>query len=136
MKVEIETVVPASIEKVWQAWNSPADIKAWNAASSDWHCPESQVDLRVGGRFTSRMEARDGSAGFDFAGTYMKVVPHQVIEYTMDDDRAVVVKFNSDPERVTIRIAFDAESSNPVEMQRQGWQAILDNFSKYVQAKA
>lgn len=135
MKITIETTIPAPIEEVWRAWTTPEDIKAWNAASDDWHCPAAEIDLRVGGRFSSRMEAKDGSEGFDFAGTFTKVVPNKVIEYTMDDERSVAVVFVAGEQSVTVCTTFDTESVYPVEAQRQGWQAILNNFAKHVQGK-
>src|SRR5712671_6227623 len=124
MKITIETKVNAPIEEVWRAWNTPTDIMQWNAASDDWHTTKSTVDLRVGGVFSSRMEAKDGSVGFDFAGTYTKIVPHALIEYSFGD-RAGVVEFVPGASGVTVRVTFDAESENPAEQQRQGWQAIL-----------
>jgi len=134
MKLSVETKIAAPVEKVWSSYTTPLDIKQWNAASDDWHTTQSSVDLRVGGMFTSRMEAKDGSFGFDFAGTYTKVVPNELIEYQFGD-RTGVVEFLSDPSGVTVRVTFDAESENPVERQRQGWQAILNNFAKFVQAQ-
>jgi uncharacterized protein YndB with AHSA1/START domain len=133
MQVTVETLVNAPVAEVWRAYTTPSDIKQWNAASDDWHTTQSTVDLRVGGAFTSRMEAKDGSFGFDFAGTYTKVVPHELIEFTFGD-RTASVEFVPGAKGVTVRVTFDAESDNPVEQQRQGWQAILDNFAKHVHA--
>ena len=133
MKITVETPVKAPVAKVWHAYTTPADIKQWNAASDDWHTTQSAVDLRVGGTFTSRMEARDGSFGFDFAGTYTQVVPHELLEFSFGD-RAASVEFVSGANTVTVRVTFDAESENPVEQQRQGWQAILNNFARHVEA--
>jgi uncharacterized protein YndB with AHSA1/START domain len=135
MKISIETVVDATLDRVWDAWSNPADIQQWNAASDDWHTPRATVDLREGGRFLSRMEAKDGSFGFDFEGTYTRVVPKQAIEYVMPDGREVSVHFAEGPEGVHVKSTFDAESQNPAEMQRQGWQAILDNFARHVAAR-
>lgn len=135
MKLTVTATVRAPIESVWQAYVTPADIMAWNAASDDWHCPSAEVDLREGGRFTARMEARDGSAGFDFGGTYTTVVHHRTIAYEMDDGRAVEVEFMPGADGVTVRTTFDAETTHPVEMQRDGWQAILDNFARHVEGK-
>ncbi|MDF1780170.1 MAG: SRPBCC family protein [Alcanivoracaceae bacterium] len=132
MKISVETLVNAPIEKVWSAYTTPEDIKQWNAASDDWHTTESTVDLREGGEFSSRMEAKDGSVGFDFAGTYTKVVPHQLIEYSFGE-RSCMVEFLSDANAVTVRVTFDAENDNSVEQQRDGWQAILNNFAKHVE---
>ena len=134
MKVTIETTVKASINKVWSAWTSPEDIKQWNAASDDWHTTQSSVDLREGGAFSSRMEAKDGSFGFDFAGIYTKVIPNELLEFTFGD-RAAKVEFLNGENGVLVRETFDAETEHPIEMQRQGWQSILNNFAKHVEAK-
>lgn len=133
MKITVETLVNAPIAKVWRAYTTPEDIKQWNTASADWHTTQSTVDLRVGGSFTSRMEAKDGSFGFDFAGTYTKIVPNELIEYSFGD-RSGAVEFVAGERGVTVRVTFDAELENPVEQQRQGWQAILDNFARHVEA--
>jgi uncharacterized protein YndB with AHSA1/START domain len=132
-KITVETTVAASLEKVWRAWNTPEDIKQWNAASEDWHTTKSEVDLRDGGIFSSRMEAKDGSMGFDFAGTYTKVVEHKLIE-SVFGDRTLVVEFVPVQEGITVRETFDAETTYPVEHQRSGWQYILNNFKKHVEA--
>jgi uncharacterized protein YndB with AHSA1/START domain len=134
MKITVETTVHAPIAKVWGAYTTPSDIKQWNAASDDWHTTQSAVDLRVGGLFTSRMEAKDGSFGFDFAGTYTKVVPQELLEFSFGD-RAASVEFVKGAQAITVRVRFDAETENSVEQQQQGWQAILNNFAKYVEAK-
>jgi uncharacterized protein YndB with AHSA1/START domain len=134
MKIVVETLVKAPITQVWSAYNTPDDIKQWNAASDDWHTTASTVDLRAGGAFASRMEAKDGSFGFDFAGTYTKVVPNKLIEYTFGD-RTGVVEFTEGAAGVTVRVTFDAETTHSEEQQRHGWQAILSNFTKYVEAK-
>ena len=135
MKITVETVVAASLSKVWDAWTTPEDIKQWNAASDDWHTTASTVDLREGGVFSSRMEAKDGSFGFDFAGTYTRVVPHKIIEFTMGDDRAVTIEFEEREGAVRVKETFDAEGQHSLEQQRQGWQAILDNFRRHVESK-
>lgn len=132
MKVSVETIIKAAVETVWSAYTTPEDILQWNTASDDWRTSKSTVDLRVGGTFTSRMEAKDGSFGFDFAGTYTKIIPNELIEYTFGD-RIGSVEFLPSSNRVTVRVTFDAESENPVEQQRQGWQAILNNFAKHVE---
>jgi uncharacterized protein YndB with AHSA1/START domain len=134
MKITVETVVNAPVAEVWRAYTTPDDIKQWNTASDDWHTVKSTVDLRVGGAFTSHMEAKDGSFGFDFAGTYTKIVPAELIEYSFGD-RTGVVEFVTGENSVTVRVTFDAESENPVEQQREGWQAILNNFAKHVEAR-
>lgn len=133
MKIAVETIVKAPVNEVWRAYTTPDDIKLWNAASDDWHTTKSTVDLRAGGAFTSRMEAKDGSFGFDFAGTYTKIVPNELITYSFGD-RAGVVEFESGANGVTVRVTFDAETEHPVEQQRQGWQAILNNFAEHVEA--
>ncbi|MBL8199558.1 MAG: SRPBCC family protein [Chromatiales bacterium] len=135
MKITIETIINASMQAVWDAWNTPADIQRWNAASDDWHTTRSTVDLREGGTFLSRMEAKDGSEGFDFEGTYTRIVPHSVIEYRMSDGREVRNEFVGRGGGVAVTVTFDAETENPAEMQRAGWQAILDNFRRHVEAK-
>ena len=135
MKITVERIVNAGLGKVWDAWNTPEDIRKWNAAQDDWHTTSSTVDLREGGTFSSRMEARDGSSGFDFEGTYTRVVPREVIEYRMSDGREVKVEFTERPVGVLVRETFDAESENTPELQRAGWQAILDNFARYVEAR-
>ena len=135
MKITVATTVAAPIENVWQAYTTPEDIKQWNAASDDWHTTSATVDLREGGAFSSRMEAKDGGFGFDFAGTYTKVVKHKRIAYAFGD-RAAEVDFEQRPEGVIVRVTFDSESTHSVEQQRAGWQAILDNFARHVTAKA
>ena len=132
-KITVEAKIAAPIERVWRAWNTPDDIKRWNAASDDWHTTKSEVDLRVGGTFSSRMEAKDGSMGFDFAGTYTRLVEHKLIESAFGD-RVLVVEFINGQDGVIVRETFDAESTFPVEQQRQGWQAILNNFKKHVES--
>ncbi|MBV8157541.1 MAG: SRPBCC family protein [Dyella sp.] len=133
MKITVETTVAAPIDKVWHAYTTPADIKQWNAASDDWHTTSATVDLREGGAFSSRMEAKDGSMGFDFAGTYTKVVENKLIEYAFGDRNAQVA-FLDTPQGVTVRVSFDAETEFPVEQQQQGWQAILNNFKRHVES--
>ena len=132
MKITVETPVRASIDAVWKAYITPEDIVQWNAASDDWHTTRSTVDLRVGGQFSSRMEAKDGSFGFDFAGTYTKIEPNRLIEYSFGDRKATV-EFVEGTDAVTVRVTFDAEETHPVEQQRGGWQAILDKFRRHVE---
>ena len=133
-KITVETTIDAPIEQVWRAYTTSEDIKLWNAASDDWHTTAATVDLRVGGAFSSRMEAKDGSMGFDFAGTYTKVVEHKLIEYSFGD-RTAQVEFVAGENDVTLRVTFDAEEVNSIEMQRGGWEAILTNFARHVEAK-
>ncbi len=134
MKITVETTVAAPIEKVWAAWNNPEDIKQWNAASDDWHTTVATVDLREGGTFSSHMEAKDGSVGFDFAGTYTRIVEHQLIECRFGE-RTLRVEFVPQNGEITIRETFDAETTHSDEQQRQGWQGILDRFARHVEAK-
>ena len=131
--ITVETTVAAPIAHVWRAWNTPEDIKQWNTASDDWHTTKSAVDLRVGGAFSSRMEAKDGSMGFDFAGTYTNVVEHKLIESACGD-RVLRVEFIPGHDVITVRETFDAETTHSVEQQRGGWQAILNNFKTYVES--
>jgi uncharacterized protein YndB with AHSA1/START domain len=135
MKITIETEVGADLSRVWAAWSNPEDIKEWNAASDDWHTTRSTVDLREGGKFLSRMEAKDGSAGFDFEGTYTRIVPQEIIEYRLSDGREVAVEFVEREDGVLVRTVFDAETEMPPEVQRTGWQAILDSFGRYVEER-
>ena len=131
MKIIVTTTIAAPFAEVWQAYTSPDDIKAWNAASADWHTTHAEVDLRVGGKFTSRMEAKDGSFGFEFAGECTKLIPQQLIEYVFDE-RNVSVNFAEGSDGILVTVSFDPESIHSEEQQREGWQAILNNFAKYV----
>ncbi len=133
MKISVETTVAAPIEEVWRAYTTPDDIKQWNTASDNWHTTAATVDLRVGGAFSSRMEAKDGSMGFDFAGTYTNIVKHKLIEFSFGD-RAAQVEFADSPKGVTVRVTFDSESTDSIEDQRDGWQAILNSFTRHVEA--
>lgn len=135
MKITVETTAKSELARVWDAWNTPEDIQQWNAADESWHTTRSTVDLREGGRFMSRMEAKDGSAGFDFEGTYTRIVPQEIIEYRMADGREVDISFADGPDGVVVRVVFDAETENDPEYQRQGWQAIMDNFGRFVESK-
>ena len=132
MKISVETTVAAPIDKVWRAYTTPADIMQWNAASADWHTTAATVDLRPGGAFSSRMEAKDGSFGFDFAGTYTQVVEHSLIEYAFGD-RTAQVTFTQGPQGVTVQVTFEAEATHSVDQQREGWQSILQNFARHVE---
>jgi uncharacterized protein YndB with AHSA1/START domain len=135
MKITVSTFVAAPIAEVWRAYNTPEDIKIWNTASIDWHTTAASVDLRVGGRFSSRMEAKDGSFGFDFAGEYTKIEPHKLIEYAFGD-RVGRVTFSDSPAGVNVAVTFDSDPTHSEEQQRAGWQAILDNFARHVAARA
>jgi uncharacterized protein YndB with AHSA1/START domain len=131
MKITVSTIVAASLAEVWHAYTTPDDIKVWNAASSDWHTTSAEVDLRVGGKFCSRMEAKDGSFGFDFAGEYTNLIPQQLLEYSFGE-RHASVEFTEVSDGVLVKVTFDPETTHTEEQQRDGWQAILDNFAKYV----
>ncbi|MHA4847484.1 SRPBCC family protein [Flavitalea antarctica] len=134
--ITIRTTVNAPVEKVWEAWSKPEHITKWNSASDDWHTPRAENDLRAGGKFSSRMEAKDGSWGFDFEGVYDNVEDFKVIEYTMPDGRKVNVTFTGNGNTTEVVETFDPESENSIEMQRDGWQAILNNFKKYTESLA
>ncbi|WP_343604421.1 SRPBCC family protein [Fluviicola sp.] len=134
VQLTVRSKVNAPVDKVWDYWNAPEHITQWNSASPDWHTPKSENDLQVGGRFTARMEAKDGSFGFDFGGVYDEVVHHELIAYTMDDGRKTRISFITDGNVTEVVETFDAEGQNPVEMQQAGWQAILDNFKRYTEA--
>ncbi|MFT2007113.1 SRPBCC domain-containing protein [Pontibacter sp. 13R65] len=132
--ITIGATIQAPVEKVWRFWTSPEHITQWNNASDEWHTPWAENDVQVGGRFTSRMEAKDGSMGFDFKGTYTAVKEHQLLEYSLEDGRKVQVQFSANDHETSITETFDAEQTHPLEMQRAGWQAILDNFKNYVES--
>jgi uncharacterized protein YndB with AHSA1/START domain len=134
MEINVETIVTAPIKQVWHAYTTPEDIKRWNAASDDWHTTAATVDLRVGGAFSSRMEAKDGSFGFDFAGTYTKIVENRLIEYAFGD-RTAKVEFAESPGGVKVSVSFESEPTHSVEQQKEGWQSILNNFKKHVEKK-
>lgn len=132
-KITVQTTVQASIEKTWNYWTKPEHIVNWNFASPDWHSPAAENDLRENGRFSYRMEAKDGSVGFDFDGAYDKVKPHKTIRYTMGDDRKVTVNFRQEGDKTTVEEIFEAEDTHSIEMQKEGWQAILENFRSYTE---
>lgn len=135
MVITVETIVQSNLQRAWEAWTTPSDIVQWNFASPDWCCPSAKVDLRVGGMYSARMEAKDGSFGFDFEATITRLEAPALLEYSMDS-RAVQVSFTQTPQGVQVRESFDAEDENSAEMQRAGWQAILDNFRLHVESKA
>jgi uncharacterized protein YndB with AHSA1/START domain len=134
MKIIVSAVVVAPLAEVWSVYTTPADIMVWNTASPDWHTTSASVDLRPGGKFSSRMEARDGSFGFDFEGQYTQVIEHKLIEYVFGG-RHGQVEFTERPEGVQVMVSFDSEGTHSEEQQRVGWQAILDNFARHVVAK-
>lgn len=132
--ITIEALIQAPIEKVWENWTEPKHITQWNNASEDWHTPHATNDLRPGGSFTSRMEAKDGSMGFDFGGTYDEVSLQERISYTLGDGRKVDIRFTQEGDKVLVTESFETENVHPIEMQRMGWQSILDNFKKYTES--
>ena len=129
--ITVEAIVHASVEKVWEYWTEPGHITKWSNASDDWHTPYAENDLKVGGKFVTRMEAKDGSFGFDFGGIYDEVRAQEFISYTLEDGRKVEITFISQGNDTRVIEVFDPETTNPVEMQQEGWQAILENFKKY-----
>ncbi len=131
--ITVETTVNAPVEKVWAYWSEPKHITQWCQASDDWHAPNAENDLRTGGKFSTTMAAKDGSMSFDFGGQYTHVVPNNFIGYDMADGRKVAITFSPEGDQTRISETFDPENMNPVEMQRGGWQAILDNFKKYTE---
>lgn len=135
-KITVGATVNAPVEMVWEVWNNPADIMQWNTADPSWHTPSSENDLRVNGKFKNRMEAKDGSFGFDFEGTYDKVDLHKEIAYTMSDGRTASTVFEEKDGKTILATTFDAETENDPEFQKQGWQAILNSFVKYVETKS
>ena len=134
MKIVVHTTVAAPIDAVWRAYTSPDDIKQWNTASPDWHTTAATVDLREGGAFSSRMEAKDGSMGFDFAGTYTQVIPDERIDYAFGD-RVAHITFAPGADGIAVTVSFDAEQTHSEAQQRDGWQAILENFKRHVEAR-
>ncbi len=135
MSINIEVTVNSSIDKVWETWVTPEHIKIWNSASDDWHTTMAEVELKVGGGFLSRMEAKDSSVGFDFKGVYQKIVPKKLIEYSLEDGREVIVTFEAVENGVKVTETFDAEMENSIEAQKKGWLLILKNFAKYVESR-
>jgi uncharacterized protein YndB with AHSA1/START domain len=129
--ITVETTVQKPVAEVWKYWTEPQHITKWSFASDDWHAPNAENDLRVGGRFLTRMEAKDGSFGFDFGGVYDEVKTNEFISYTLDDGRKVAITFDRKDNDTKVIETFEAETTNPVEMQEAGWQAFLDNFKKY-----
>lgn len=134
-KITVETTVSADTKKVWDYYTKPEHITKWNFASDDWHCPHASNDLKVGGKYSARMEAKDGSFGFDFNTVYDEVIEHKRLTYTMEDGRKATTNFESANGKTKVTTIFDAEKENPVEMQKGGWQAILENFRKYTESK-
>lgn len=131
--ITVSTTVNADANKVWELWTKPEHVTKWNSASDDWECSDARNDLRIGGTFSARMQDKNTKEGFDFTGTYTNIVPYELIEYTMEDGRKVRVEFEVAEKGTRVTETFDPESENPIEMQRQGWQAILDNFKRYAE---
>lgn len=134
--ITVESIINAPIEKVWKLWTTPADIMKWNNAASDWHTPKAENDLRAGGKFVYTMAAKDGSVSFDFSGVYNQVKTHELISSTLDDGRSLKITFSRSGNQTKVVEDFEAESENSVELQRGGWQAILDNFKKYAEGQS
>lgn len=132
-KITINTVIVADIQKVWDYYNSPEHITKWNHASDDWHCPKAENDMKIGGTYLARMEAKDGSFGFDFKAIYDEIIPMAKVAYTLEDERKVVTTFEKQGEQTKVTTVFDAEGMNPIDMQKAGWQAILNNFKRYTE---
>jgi uncharacterized protein YndB with AHSA1/START domain len=134
IKITVQTLVNAPIEKIWNAWNKPGHITQWCQASDDWHAPYAENDLKVHGKFKTTMAAKDGSMSFDFEGIYNQVASYALLDYTITDGRRVTITFTPENDHIRIVEIFEAETMNPIEMQRAGWQAILDNFKSYTEA--
>ncbi|RQO30784.1 polyketide cyclase [Taibaiella sp. KBW10] len=133
--IKVQTSIHAPVDTVWDAFNDPEAVKHWNSAAPDWHCPKASNDLSLGGRFNYTMAARDGSMEFDFTGTYTDIEEHKRIGYTLGDGRKVRLQFEQEGDHTLVTELFEAEQQNPRELQEGGWQAILDNFKKHVEAK-
>jgi len=131
--ITVQTKVLAPLDKIWSLWTLPEHITKWNSASEDWHTPYADNDLKVGGKFKYTMASKDGTMSFDFIGTYSVIQDKRTIAYTIEDGREVIIVFEEQQDGVVIRESFDPELENPKELQQQGWQAILDNFKKYVE---
>jgi len=133
-KITVQVLVNSSLEKAWDTWVNPEHIVNWNFASPDWCCPTSENDLQPGGNFKSRMEAKDGSFGFDFGGVYQEVIKNELISYILEDARKVKITFEENDGKVLISQTFEAETENPIDLQRDGWQAIMNNYKRYTES--
>lgn len=133
IKIKVEVLIDSPLKKVWECWTLPNHITGWNFASDEWHCPRAENNLVPGGKFSWRMEAKDRRMGFDFSGKYIRIVQLEMIENILDDKRSVTIQFRKEGEAVKVTETFEAEQMNSEELQRQGWQAILNNFKKYVE---
>lgn len=134
INITVQSTIYAPVEKVWNYWTSPEHITQWYNASDDWHSPRAENDVQVGGKFSTRMEAKDGSFGFDFNGIYGEIKTNELISYTIEGGRKVSITFSENGNETIVTETFEAENENPIDMQRAGWQAISDNFKKYVEA--
>ena len=134
--ITISVLVARPPDQVWASWSQPEHVVHWNAASDDWHCPHAETEFYPGGQFNYRMEARDGSFGFDFRGAFSAIEEHRLISYTLEDSRTVSIRFTPDAEGTRIEETFEAEQENPVELQRTGWQMILNRFKEYCESLA
>ena len=134
--ITVENTIQVPVEKVWELWTKPKHIMQWNNASDDWHTPHAENDLQPGGKFMSRMEAKDGSFGFDFGGVYNDVAENKYIDYTLGDGRNVKINFTANGDETKVVETFEAENMNSLEMQKDGWQAILNNFKKYAESSS
>ena len=135
MKITIEALVKARLSSVWESWTTPSDITHWNFASDEWHCPTAEIDLREGGVFKYRMEAKDKSAAFDFTGTFTRVIPQSTLCFELEDNRTVEVTFEQSDDGVLVTEIFEKEDIHSAEQQKSGWQCILNNFKKHVEEK-
>ncbi len=133
-QITIDTHITTNLDKVWDFYTKPEHITQWNFADDSWHCPSAKNDLRKGGKYFARMEAKDGSFGFDFEAVYNEVIPKKKIGYTLEDGRKTVILFEESNKETKVTITFDAEKENPIDMQKNGWQAILNNFKKYTES--
>lgn len=131
--ITIETLISATADKVWDFYTQPEHVTRWNFATDDWHCPKAENDMKIGGRYSARMEAKDGSFGFDFEAVYDEIIPFEKIVYTIEDGRKVITVFENLNNTTKVTTIFEAENQNPVDMQKAGWQAILNNFKRYVE---
>jgi uncharacterized protein YndB with AHSA1/START domain len=133
IEITVDVLINEPIEKVWKIWNTPSDVMIWNTASEDWHTTHAEIDLKIGGKFSSRMEAKDGSLGFDFWGTYSQIEAPTFLEIFLGDGRKMSVTFSTEGNQTRVVEVFEAEAENTIELQKLGWQAILHNFKKYVE---
>lgn len=132
-KITVQVTIMAPVDMVWEYYTNPHHIIHWNFTSDDWHCPKAENDLKIGGKYKARMEAKDGSWGFDFEAIYNEVIPQKEFTYTLADNRQATTRMKRQGDKTLVAVTFDAENQNPIDMQKDGWQAILDNFKRYVE---